>query len=243
MAALTHPLSVLVRNKRFPAVGLRGEILVLKDVSFAVEPGSFVVITGPSGCGKSTLLNIVAGLDKEYEGSVDFGNGASPNVAYVFQSPRLLPWRTVYENIALVLPPGDPRLANIPELLERVGLKDAATAYPEMISLGMQRRVALARAFILEPEFLLMDEPFVSLDDPTAQSLRELLVELWSRRPTTVLFVTHDRAEAVMLATRILRLSGGNASIVEDIPIPLSVADRLNRDKVQAEQRRIFGNG
>jgi ABC-type nitrate/sulfonate/bicarbonate transport system ATPase subunit len=243
MAPLTHPLSVSVRNKRFPAVGLRSEILVLKDISFEVEPGSFVVITGPSGCGKSTLLNIVAGLDKDYEGTVDFGDGTSPNVAYVFQSPRLLPWRTVYENIALVLPPGDPRLANIPELLERVGLKDAATAYPEMISLGMQRRVALARAFILEPEFLLMDEPFVSLDDPTAQSLRELLVELWSRRPTTVLFVTHDRAEAVMLATRILRLSGGNASIVEDIPIPLSVADRLNRDKVQAEQRRIFGNG
>jgi NitT/TauT family transport system ATP-binding protein len=88
-----------------------------------------------------------------------------------------------------------------------------------------------------------MDEPFVSLDDPTAQSLRELLVELWSRRPTTVLFVTHDRAEAVMLATRILRLSGANASIVEDVPVPLSVADRLNRDKVLAEQRRIFGNG
>jgi NitT/TauT family transport system ATP-binding protein len=243
MAPLTHPLSVSVHAKRFPAVGLRSEILVLKDVSFEVEPGSFVVITGPSGCGKSTLLNIIAGLDKDFDGTVDFGEVNSPNVAYVFQSPRLLPWRTVYENIALVLPPGDPRLANIPELLERVGLKEAATAYPEMISLGMQRRAALARAFILEPEFLLMDEPFVSLDDPTAQSLRELLVELWSRRPTTVLFVTHDRAEAVMLATRILRLSGGNASIAEDIPIPLSVTDRLNRDKVQAEQRRIFGNG
>jgi sulfonate transport system ATP-binding protein len=242
MAPLTHPLSVSVRKKLFPAVGMRSELLVLKDVSFTVEPGSFVVITGPSGCGKSTLLNIIAGLDKDYEGKIDFGDSGQ-RVAYVFQAPRLLPWRTVYENIALVLPPGDPRLANIPELLERVGLKDAATAYPEMISLGMQRRAALARAFILEPEFLLMDEPFVSLDDPTAQSLRELLVELWSRRPTTVLFVTHDRAEAVMLATRILRLSGGNASIAEDVPVPLSVADRLNRDKVQAEQRRIFGNG
>jgi NitT/TauT family transport system ATP-binding protein len=222
-------------------VGLRSEILVLKDVSFKVEPGSFVVITGPSGCGKSTLLNIIAGLDKDFEGRIDFGG--DPRVAYVFQSPRLLPWRTVYENVALVLPPGDPRLANIPELLERVGLKEAGNAYPEMISLGMQRRAALARAFILEPEFLLMDEPFVSLDDPTAQSLRELLVELWTRRPTTVLFVTHDRAEAVMLATRILRLSGPSASIIEDVPVPLSVADRLNRDKVQAEQRRIFGNG
>jgi NitT/TauT family transport system ATP-binding protein len=241
MAPLTHPLSVSVKRKLFPAVGLRSEILVLKDVSFKVEPGSFVVITGPSGCGKSTLLNIIAGLDKDFEGRIDFGG--DPRVAYVFQSPRLLPWRTVYENVALVLPPGDPRLANIPELLERVGLKEAGNAYPEMISLGMQRRAALARAFILEPEFLLMDEPFVSLDDPTAQSLRELLVELWTRRPTTVLFVTHDRAEAVMLATRILRLSGPSASIIEDVPVPLSVADRLNRDKVQAEQRRIFGNG
>jgi NitT/TauT family transport system ATP-binding protein len=231
-----------VQKKLFPAVGLRGEILVLKDIAFTVEPGSFVVITGPSGGGKTTLLNIIAGLDKDFEGNIDFGDSGS-NVAYVFQAPRLLPWRTVYENIALVLPPGDPRLANIPELLERVGLKDAATAYPEMISLGMQRRAALARAFILEPEFLLMDEPFVSLDDPTAQSLRELLVELWSRRPTTVLFVTHDRSEAVMLGTRILRLSGASASIAEDVPVPLSVADRLNRDKVEAERRRIFGDG
>jgi NitT/TauT family transport system ATP-binding protein len=242
MAPLTHPLSVSVHKKVFPAVGLRSEILVLKDIAFTVEPGSFVVITGPSGGGKTTLLNIIAGLDKDFEGKIDFGDSGE-RIAYVFQSPRLLPWRTVYENIALVLPPGDPRLANIPELLDRVGLKEAATAYPEMISLGMQRRVALARAFVLEPEFLLMDEPFVSLDDPTAQSLRELLVELWNRRPTTVLFVTHDRAEAVMLATRILRLSGGSASIAADIPVPLSVADRLNRDKVQAEQRRIFGNG
>ena len=243
MAALTHSLAVDVKNKRFPAVGQRGEMHVLKDIAFTVEPGSFVVITGPSGCGKSTLLNIIAGLDRDYEGTIDFGENGAQRFAYVFQSPRLLPWRTVYENIALALPKGDPRIANIPELLDRVGLKDAATAYPEMISLGMQRRAALARAFILEPEFLLMDEPFVSLDDPTAQGLRELLVELWSRRPTTVLFITHDRAEAVMLGTRILRLGGGSASIVEDVPVELSIADRTDRDKVHAEQRRIFGGG
>lgn len=243
MAPLTHSLSVDVKKKLFPAVGLRNELLVLKDIAFKVEPGSFVVITGPSGCGKSTLLNIIAGLDKDFEGTVSFGGNGEQRFAYVFQSPRLLPWRTVYENIELVLPKGDPRIANIPELLERVGLKDAASAYPEMISLGMQRRAALARAFVLEPEFLLMDEPFVSLDDPTAQGLRELLVELWSRRPTTVLFITHDRAEAVMLATRILRLGGGSASIQEDIPVALSIADRSDRDKVRAEQKRIFGDG
>ena len=136
---------------------------------------------GPSGGGKSTLLNIIAGLDKDFEGKIDLGGAGDTALAFVFQSPRLLPWRTVYENIALALPEGDPRLANIPELLERVGLTEAANAYPEMISLGMQRRAALARGFVLEPELLLMDEPFVSLDDPTAQGLRELLVELWSR--------------------------------------------------------------
>lgn len=242
MAEMTHPLRVRVDRKVFPAVGLRSEMLVLKGVTFQVEPGSFVVLTGPSGCGKSTLLNIIAGLDKDYQGEIDYGGGGE-RLAYVFQSPRLLPWRTVYENIALVLPPGDPRIANIPDLLKRVGLTEAAHAYPEMISLGMQRRAALARAFVLEPDFLLMDEPFVSLDDPTAQSLRELLVELWNRRPTTILFVTHDRAESVMLGTRILRLSGGSASIAQDVPVPLSVTDRLDRDKVHAEQKRIFGDG
>ena len=243
MAPLTHPLSIRIDKKSFPAVGGREQHLVLKGIAFDVEPGSFVVITGPSGCGKSTMLNIIAGLDEDYEGAIDFGVDGNPRVAYVFQTPRLLPWRTVYENIALVLPDGDPRVANIPELLQRVGLSSEAAAYPEMISLGMQRRVALARAFVLEPEFLLMDEPFVSLDDPTAQALRELLVALWSRRPTTVLFVTHDRAESVMLATRILRLSEGSASIAQDVAVPLSVADRSSRAKVLAEQHRIFGDG
>ena len=188
MAPVTRPLSVRIDSKIFPAVGDRPQNLVLKDVTFQVEPRSFVIITGPSGGGKSTLLNIISGLDHDYTGSVDFGSDHDPRIAFVFQSPRLLPWRTVYENIALPLPEGDPRRANIPELLKRVGLAEAANAYPEMISLGMQRRAALARAFVLEPELLLMDEPFVSLDDPTAYALRELLVELWSARPTTVLF-------------------------------------------------------
>jgi len=240
MASVMRPLSVKIDEKVFPAVGDRPANHVLKDIAFDVEPGSFVIVTGPSGGGKSTMLNIIAGLDDDYAGKVDFGNHGQ-TVAFVFQSPRLLPWRTVYENIALALPPNDPRLANIPELLKRVGLTEAANAYPEMISLGMQRRVALARAFVLEPDILLMDEPFVSLDDPTAHALRELLVELWSRRPTTVLFVTHDRAEAVMLGTRILRLSAGPATIAEDVPVQLSVADRGDREKVRAEQRRIFG--
>lgn len=234
-----EPLQVRVTRKSFPALGGREELTVLKGVSFDVAPRSFVIMTGPSGCGKSTLLNIIAGLDKDFDGSINLGH-RNPKLAFIFQAPRLLPWRTVKENIALALPTGDPRHALIPEMIQRVGLDEAANAYPERISLGMQRRAALARGFILEPDILMMDEPFVSLDDPTAQSLRELLIGLWNRRPVTVLFVTHDRTEAVMLGTRILRLAPGSATIVQDETVGLSVQDRTDRDKVLAEQKRIF---
>jgi NitT/TauT family transport system ATP-binding protein len=222
-----------------PAVAGRAEPTVLRDVSFDVAPGSFVVLTGPSGCGKSTLLNLIAGLDKDYEGTIDLGHG-DPRLTFIFQTPRLLPWRTVRENIALALPEGDARQAEVGPMIERVGLQEAAEAYPERISLGMQRRAALARGFIQKPDILFMDEPFVSLDDPTAQGLRELLIGLWNSRPTTVLFVTHDRAEAVMLGTRILRMAPGAASIVQDENVRLTPGERTDRDKVREEQKRIF---
>jgi NitT/TauT family transport system ATP-binding protein len=235
----TGGLKVRVDRKTFPASGSRPAQPVLKNISVDIEPRSFVVITGPSGCGKSTLLNIIAGLDHDYEGQVSLG-GPDTRMGYIFQSPRLLPWRTVYENIALVLPDGDPRHARIDDMLRQVGLDGFGSQYPERLSLGMQRRAALARGFITEPDVLLMDEPFVSLDDPTAQGLRELLIGLWNRRPTTVIFITHDRAEAVMLGTRILRMSGANATISQDETVRLSPAERTDRDKVLAEQRRIF---
>jgi NitT/TauT family transport system ATP-binding protein len=232
-------IRVAVKRKIFPAVGEREAQLVLQDIEFEVAPRSFLVVTGPSGCGKSTLLNIIAGLDKDYEGSIDLGP-AKDGVTFIFQTPRLLPWRTLYENIALVVPDGDPRHAQIPAMLERVGLGQAQNAYPEMLSLGMQRRAALARGFILEPQILLMDEPFVSLDDPTAASLRELLMELWHRQPTTVIFVTHDRSEAIQLGTRILRLAPGQASVAQDAVVNLTEAQRHDRAAVLQEQNRIF---
>ena len=239
-AADDSTIHVRVARKTFPAVAGREMQQVLGNVAFDVEPRSFMILTGPSGCGKSTLLNIIAGLDQDFEGSIDLGTGRD-HMAFIFQSPRLLPWRTVYENISLVLPDGDPRRANIPDMLERVGLTQAANAYPERISLGMQRRVALARGFILEPKILLMDEPFVSLDDPTAQSLRALVMELWNRQPTTVLFVTHDRSEAVQLGTRILRLSAGQSTVIQDAKVELSKHERSDRAAVLREQTRIFG--
>lgn len=233
---------VSVKSKVFPGIGDREEQLVLKNVAFDVAPGEFLVVTGPSGCGKSTLLNIIAGLDRDFEGEIDLGPNRD-SVTFIFQAPRLLPWRTVTENIALALPEGDPRREKIPDMLERVGLTEAANAYPERISLGMQRRVSLARGFILEPKILLMDEPFVSLDDPTAQSLRKLLMELINRQPTTVIFVTHDRTEAIQLATRILRLSPGQASVAEDARVGLTAEQRRDPAAVLAEQTRIFGQG
>lgn len=244
MAALNggidgRTIQVDVRRKVFPPVGDREAQLVLQDIKFDIAPRSFLVVTGPSGCGKSTLLGIIAGLDKDYEGRIDLGT-AGDRLTYIFQSPRLLPWRTVQQNIDLVLPDGDPRRAKIPQMLERVGLSAAANAYPERLSLGMQRRAALARGFILEPQILLMDEPFVSLDDPTAQSLRQLLMELWHSHPTTVVFVTHDRAEAIQLGTRILRLTPGKASVAQDAMVTLTDAQRRDKTAVLAEQMRIF---
>ena len=241
MAPVSHPIHIEVTRKTFAAIGGRDENTVLRNVRFTVEPRSFVVLTGPSGCGKSTLLNIVAGLDKDYEGRIDLGPG-KPRMTFIFQTPRLLPWRTVRQNLELALPDGDPRQKQIPEMIERVGLTEAAEAFPERISLGMQRRAALARGFITEPDILLMDEPFVSLDDPTAQGLRELLIDLWTRRPTTVLFITHDRAESVMLGTRILRMAPGSASIAQDDTVRLQPSERKDREKVLAEQKRIFQN-
>jgi len=232
-------LEISIDSKVYPAVAGREPHLVLKDIRITIRPREFVVLTGPSGGGKSTLLNIIAGLDTDYEGTVARG-GPDTKVTYIFQSPRLLPWRTVYENIALALPESDPSPDRIEEMLRQVGLDASASQYPERLSLGMQRRAALARGFITEPDVLLMDEPFVSLDDPTAQGLRELLIGLWNRRPTTVIFVTHDRAEAVMLGTRVLRLGGANATIAEEEVVRLAPSDRTDREKVLAEQKRIF---
>jgi NitT/TauT family transport system ATP-binding protein len=239
MAPVTDDLTIHIKRKTYPAVADRPAQPVLQDISLAIEPRSFVVLTGPSGGGKTTLLNIVAGLDRDFEGEVRFSR-PDVKVGYIFQTPRLLPWRTVEENIRLALPEGDGALARIPEMLRSVGLEAFASQFPERLSLGMQRRAALARGFITEPDILLMDEPFVSLDDPTAQGLRELLMALWRRRPTTVLFVTHDRSEAVMLGTRILRLSEGNATIIQDETVRLSTDERTDRLKVAAEQKRIF---
>ncbi|MGH6927756.1 MAG: ABC transporter ATP-binding protein, partial [Dongiaceae bacterium] len=224
-------LRIDVRAKRFPAVGQAPPVTAIAGLQFDVGSGEFVCVTGPSGCGKTTLLNIIAGLDRDYEGAIALPSAASrprPVIGYVFQTPRLLPWRTVEENIGLVLSTAQPRSAIIDELLLATGLADFRHAYPERLSVGMTRRVALARAFAVAPDLLLMDEPFVSLDEPTAERLRSLLLDVWRARPTTVLFVTHDTREAAQLADRVVVLTPSPGSVRSIVTIDAPRAERTH---------------
>jgi NitT/TauT family transport system ATP-binding protein len=231
VAALTA-ISLDIALKRYPAAAGTSERVIFRDFALEITSHAFLVLLGASGLGKTTLLNIVAGLDGDYTGSVRFAP-AEPRIAYAFQNPRLLPWRTVEENIALPLT-GEGARDEARAMLAEVGLAEAAGAYPERLSLGQQRRVALARAFAVRPDVLLMDEPFVSLDEASAARLRELLRRLLERRPATVLFVTHDSREAVELASRIVMLDGAPARIARDVAVGLSAGERGEARTVDA---------
>ncbi|MCS0504236.1 ATP-binding cassette domain-containing protein [Ancylobacter sp. GSK1Z-4-2] len=226
-------ITIDIAEKRFPAVGAAPAREIFRDFRLEVAAHEFLVLLGASGLGKTTLLNIVAGLDTRFRGAVRFGMPA-PRIGYAFQSPRLLPWRTVLENVVLPLPSGPASLEAGRAMLEEVGLADLADAYPERLSLGQQRRVALARAFVIEPDVLLMDEPFVSLDEANATRLRELLRALLHRRAATVLFVTHDGNEAVALASRIVVLEGTPAQVARDVEVRLGLLERASPAKVEA---------
>lgn len=242
MAALAR-LTVHIREKRFAAVADSQARLVLKDIAFSAADGEFVALTGPSGCGKTTLLNIVAGLDGDYSGEIVMPTGGGeprPTIGYVFQNPRLLPWRTVLENILLVLPEGADALDRAHEWLRMVGLWEARNTYPERLSVGMSRRVALARGFAIGPDILLMDEPYVSLDPQMAQRLRVLLLDIWAGRPTTVLFVTHDLREAIMLADRILVLPRAAGPVAAEIAVPIPRDRRHDEAPVEAFRRALL---
>jgi NitT/TauT family transport system ATP-binding protein len=213
-------LSIEIRRKRYPARGPGPERTAIENLSIAAANGEFLCLVGPSGCGKTTLLHLIAGLDADFEGSIDTGTAGPPRIGYVFQEPRLLPWRTVRQNIELALPETGPdRGTLIDSLLRAMDLQDAAHQYPRRLSLGMSRRAALVRAFALEPDLLLMDEPLVSLDAPTARRIRELLVRVWLERPHTVIYVTHDLREAIALADRLVFLKSSPAAVLHQVTV------------------------
>lgn len=224
-------IAIDIKSKTYPAKGRAGHHLAIADFQLSFNSGEFVCLVGPSGCGKSTLLNIIADLDRDYEGSINFKQHQThPKIGYVFQNPRLLPWRTVRENIELAIEDNSSS-ENIDALLEVMQLTQFQHVYPERLSLGMSRRVAIIRAFAINPDVLLMDEPFVSLDAPTARQVRRLLITLWQQRPHTVLFVTHDLREAIALADRIVFLAAAPMKVITDMEVPIP---RSGRDDEQA---------
>ena len=218
-SGVTAPYSVKIEAKTFQRAS-GGDVAVIRDLAFELVPETFTCLIGPSGCGKTTTLRVMLGLDTDFRGAVS-QSLRSARIAAVFQEPRLLPWRSVEQNIKLALPP---EIANkdLTPILDAVELTGFRNSFPSELSLGMARRVALARAFSVEPEILLLDEPFVSLDEVTANRLRQLLIDLWKSMPVTVLMVTHNVREAARLADRLIILSPRPAHVtgVVDVPLP-----------------------
>lgn len=228
----------------------RGEarVTAFKEIDLDIQEGEFVSIIGPSGCGKTTLLRIVGGLLTPTSGSVRI-SGSSPDEARrqqefgaVFQDPALLPWRTAEGNVALSIElrggsNGDTNHHEVATLLTKVGLDGFHRSYPYQLSGGMKQRVALARALAARPRVLLMDEPFGSLDEMTRTDMGYELLRIWEERPTTVLFVTHSIAEAVMLSDRVVVLSPRPGAVVDVVDI-----DMLRPREQSMEESKEFGD-
>ncbi|WP_338681821.1 ATP-binding cassette domain-containing protein [Janthinobacterium sp. TB1-E2] len=194
-----------------------GERPVLKNVDLQLEAGEFVAIVGRSGCGKSTLLRSIAGLESVDDGRIAIGSGVgAPDIRIMFQESRLLPWKTVLDNVALGLPRSVGAAA---ASLWTVGLAERANDWPSALSGGQKQRVALARALVHEPQLLLLDEPLGALDALTRIEMQQLIESLWLARGFTAVLVTHDVAEAVALADRVLLIEGGQ--ITMDVPVDL----------------------
>ena len=227
-AGATSQFDIRIEDKTY--TGADGTpVPAIRDLVLEVRPQSMTVLMGPSGCGKTTLLRILAGLDTNFIGMVHVPENA--RIGVMFQEPRLLPWRTVRQNIQIVAE--DLTNAELEHLAASVEIADKLPRYPQELSLGLARRVALARAFAPRPDLLLLDEPFVSLDERTADRLRRLLLEVWSARPTTAILVTHNAREAILLADQLVLLAPRPTHVVAVVPISVPQA---KRDAVVVEE-------
>lgn len=204
-----------------------GSELILEDVSFTLEKGSFTSIVGPSGCGKTTMLRIIAGLEQTDTGTLRLGDGTSPQptLAVVFQQGSLFPWKTVRRNISFGLELAGVDRATIAERVERtlemVHLTGNEKKFPYQLSGGMQQRVGIARALALDPDILLMDEPFASVDAQTREELHDELLEIWERTRKSVLFVTHSIDEAIVLSDEIVVMGARPGRILQHFAVDL----------------------
>ena len=242
-----HELKIEIKKKVFPlkTQNKQGENLIFKNLNLTIKKGQFVSFFGPSGCGKTTLLNIISGLDKDFNGLVQQCDKTSQdiitqginskysfsNVSYMFQTPRLFPWLTAIENIKYPIKKkkNSEKIAN--NLLKKVGLEKYKNQYANRLSGGMQRRIAMARAFASNPNILLLDEPFISIDQKISNSLRRLLIQLWRKNKPIIIFVTHDLDEAIELADRIIFLSNLPSKILLDQEINLVRPRNQNNKK------------
>ncbi len=231
-------------NKRYPSRS--GDVIALNAVDFTIREQEFVCIVGPSGCGKTTLLKIIAGLIEPTSGNILYSqnqiNGKLRS-AMVFQEQGLFPWMTVLDNVAFGLETQGVRVRERREMagdfLTKVGLTGFMKNYPHELSGGMRQRVAILRAFLANPQILLMDEPFGSLDSQTRLVMQEELLRIWKDHRKTVIYVTHDIEEAILLGDRILVMSGRPGNIRQEIPISLERPRQLsNRDHPEVAEIR-----
>lgn len=230
-------------NKIFPAP--TGDVIALSNIQLKVNKGELITIIGPSGCGKSTLLKIVAGLDTSYSGTVLLNgkqiDGPSIEKGFIFQEPRLFPWLTVEHNIAANLSLKDPEVRKkVDELIELVRLKGFEKSYPRELSGGMAQRVSIARALLRNPDVLLLDEPFGALDAFTRSHLQEVLLDIWQKNKTTMLFVTHDLDEAVFLAERVVIMNPRPGHIRNILPIDLPFPRKRSSTSFQELRRLVL---
>jgi len=216
----------------------KGKVHALHNINLDIEEGEFITVIGPSGCGKSTLLKIVAGLDVDYRGGALLGGeeikGPGIDKGFIFQEPRLFPWLTVEANIAADLNLSKPDVRKrVDELIELVKLKGFEKSYPRELSGGMAQRVSIARALLRNPKVLLLDEPFGALDAFTRTHMQEVLLDIWEKNKTTMIFVTHDIDEAVFLANRIVILRPRPGSIQNIVNVNLPFPRKKSSDAFQ----------
>lgn len=222
-------VAIALKTRRIAAGEAR---LVLRDVAFTLKAGEVCALLGPSGCGKTTLLRLIAGLDRDFEGHVRL---PTPHkIGMVFQEPRLLPWRNVLQNLRLA---GASSETGLDEIVAALGLTGHLDHFPGELSLGLARRVAIARAFAVRSDLLLLDEPFVSLDEALALRLRSELLALVEARKATTLIVTHDVDEAISLADRIIVLAPAPGRVMADraIATPRRAMTPVCAAKIKAE--------
>ena len=246
-ASAGRALRIEVRNlsKTFGSGG--GNVPAVDRVSFDLRQGEFVALLGPSGCGKSTILNMIAGLiphsggDIRVDGTAVEAGRVMPQVGYVFQRDTVFAWRTVARNIGYGLEikgvPKVEREARVARMIAQARLKGFENAFPLTLSGGMRQRVSLMRALIMEPQILLMDEPFGALDTHTKLEMHQILLEMWERERQTVVFVTHDLSESLTLADRIILLSARPGRIKEDFAVPFP----RPRDAIKLRETAAYG--